>query len=120
MMSARTIALLIPRSRQRSWAECGLVVVAFVATVARIGEIPGHPFVFVRVLFSVVAIAFLAFGPAASFGRRAISVVALEALFGIVTFAFVDAPFVIDHQTQIASFTTALVERLDRFEHGGM
>ncbi len=118
MISVRTFAVRIPALRRRSWAQGALVVVALTATAARIGEIPCHPLIFMRVLASVVAIGFVAFGPAASFGRRALSVVALEALFGIATFALVDVPFVVDHQTQIGSFASALVERLDRIEPG--
>lgn len=116
MISARTIGLRIPHARHRNWAGWTLVAVALAATGARIGEIPDHPLVLLRVLVSIVAIAFLVFGPAATFGRRAFAIVALEAAFGIATFALVDVPFVMDHQPQIGSITAALVDRLDRVE----
>ena len=118
MTHARTAVADIPQIRRRNWAAFALVLVAIAATVARIGEIPGHPLALLRVLVSIVAIGFLALGPSATFGRRAVAVVALEAVFGIATFTFVDVPFVVDHQPQIGSFTAALIDRLDRVERG--
>ncbi len=118
MTYARPMVVRIPRTRRQNWAACALVLVAIAATLARVGEIPGHPLALLRVLVSMVAIGFLAFGPVASFGRRAVAVVVLEAAFGIATFAFVDVPFVVDHQPQIGSFAAALVARLDRVERG--
>ena len=118
MTYARTVPARIPKIRRWNWAAFALVLVALAATAARIGEIPGHPLVLLRVLFSMVAIGFLALGPSASFGRRAVAVVALEGVFGIATFAFVDVPFVVDHQPQIGSFTAALIDRLDLVERG--
>ncbi len=93
-------------------------MIAIAATAARIGEIPEHPLVFVRVLVSILAIGFLTLGPAASFGRRAIALVAIEGVFGIATFAFVDVAFVIDHQPQIGSIAAMLVEQLARIVNG--
>lgn len=93
-----------------------LAALALVAIFARLGESADHPFAIVRVVFSILAVGYLIFGPPATLGRRAIAIVALEAMLGVVTFAFVDAPFVLEHQRQIEMFALSATKHVARAE----
>lgn len=85
----------------------------------RIAEVPAHPLALVRIAISLAAVAFLLFGPVATLGRRAVAIIAIEALCGITTFVLVDAPFVLDHQRQIGMVALSLGEKIERAERPG-
>ena len=116
MLASHPGAFTAHRPRKRSVAEVLLVVLALVAIATRITEIPTHPLAFVRVALSLAAVAFLLFGPGASFGKRAVAIIALEAALGFLTFALVDAPFIMEHQRQIGMLAVGLAEKVDRAE----
>ncbi|GAC1463308.1 MAG: hypothetical protein PVSMB8_16570 [Vulcanimicrobiaceae bacterium] len=105
--------------RRINVAKIALVVFALLAVATRMAEIPGHPLVLLRSIVSLVAIAFVVYGPAATFGRRAIAVVALEAIVGISMFALIDVPFVLDHQHEIGVMTLAAAEQLEAVQRAG-
>ena len=70
----------------------------------------------VRLLISLGAIGFICFAPFQSVMKRALTVVALEAFAGIVIFAFVDAPVVLQHRSQIVAYTISLQDVVVRLE----
>jgi len=94
-----------------------LVSVAVSALMVRLLETPASPFGLLRITLSVAAIVFVYFAPYQQLARRAIAVLAFEALFGILAFALVDVPFVFDHQLQIGALAVSLSQNVDRFEH---
>ena len=97
-------------------AQSLLVAVAIAALVTRAVETPATPLAIVRTLVSAAAIAFVWFAPFQSFARRAMVVLAFEAVFGTIAFALVDVPFVMDHQRQIGMLALSIAERVDRLE----
>jgi len=109
---------VFPRPRKRSAVEVTLVVVAVAALAMRALEIPGHPLVLLRVLLSAAAVAFLIFGPGATVGRRAVTILVFEAACGIATFTLVDAPFVMEHRPQIGAITIAIADQVERAQRG--
>ncbi len=115
-MVSHSGAFAAHRPRKRSVAEVLLVVIALAAIAPRIMEIPTHPLVLVRVALSLAAVAFLLFGPGASFGKRAVAIIAFEAALGFLTFAIVDVPFIVEHQRQIGMLAVGLAEKVDRAE----
>ncbi|GAC1302766.1 MAG: hypothetical protein NVS2B3_09340 [Vulcanimicrobiaceae bacterium] len=118
--------MIAPRSlcslpaRRHTPAQSLLVAVAIAALVTRAFETPATPLALVRTLFSAAAIAFVWFAPFQSFARRAMVVLACEAIFGTIAFACIDVPFVMDHQRQIGMLALSIAERVDRFERTGL
>ncbi len=105
--------------RRRTTAEIVVVSIAIGALAIRAIETPATPFGLLRLTVSVAAIVFVYFAPYQQFARRAFAVLAFEAIFGTLAFAFVDVPFVFDHQRQIGTLAVSIAESVDRFEHPG-
>lgn len=105
-----------PSLRRRSLAEILVVAVALVAIAVRAIEMPPTSLGIARIVFSVLAIAFVCFAPIQTIARRAIAVVIAEALVGVLAFAFVDVPLVVDHQRQIGTMAIAITQSVDRLE----
>jgi hypothetical protein len=80
-----------------------ILIVAF-----RIFESPANPATAFRVLMSVLALGFVLFARQRSMMQRAGMFVCLEALGGVVAFAYIDAPFVVSHQPQINALVLSL------------
>lgn len=68
-------------------------------------------------LGSALAIGFLCFSSYKTIARRAMTVLAFEALVGLVAFVYVDVPFVLDHQRQIGFVAISISDSVARFEH---
>lgn len=84
------------------FAKLAFVATAIAIVAVRLGDVPDHPFAAVRIAASFLAIAVVVFGADPRLRRRAALVMGIEVLAGATMFALVDAPFVIDHQREIA------------------
>jgi len=87
-----------------------LLVVGITAAMlaVRLAEAHGDPLMWLRATFSLGALAFVVFARRHSLVRRALFAFALEAVGGILTFVYVDVPFVHAHQAQIGSLAVAV------------
>lgn len=102
--------------RRRSISTVVLVFIAVAALFTRALEMPASPWGLLRIVFSVVAIAFVFFAPIQSLARRATAVILCEAILGTISFLAIDLPFLTDHRQQIDRLALAIAERVDRFE----
>ncbi len=78
----------------------------------RLAETPGAPLVYFRVLCSLIALG-IVFAGRRNLLRSALLAFTLEATAGILTFVYVDIPFVNAHHTQIGALAVALHNRLE-------
>ncbi len=74
----------------------------------RLFEDPTNPATLARAFASALAIACVFFARRQSLLNRAAIFVALESVGGVVAFAFVDVPFIENHQEQIGRLALAL------------
>lgn len=103
-------------SRRRSLAAILLLAVATVATAVRAIEMPVTPLSALRFLMSLAGLAFVYFAPSHTLARRALIVLACEALFGTLVCVLVDIPFIFDHQREIGTFVLSVAQNVDRLE----
>lgn len=113
MSGGTTFATLDNRQHKRGATQLVLVTIAVAILATRIAEVPDHPFALIRIVLSVLAIAFVFFGRVATIGRRAIAIIAIDAVVGFATFALVDVPFIVDHQRQIGQLVVSVAGKLE-------
>jgi hypothetical protein len=95
-------------TRNGQLATGAFIAIAFVFATARALEDPGNPATFFRMAVSLLAIAFVVLARRQSLLHKATIFFALEALGAVVTFAYIDVPFVVHHQAQIHHFALVL------------
>jgi hypothetical protein len=88
-------------TRHNHLAAGAFVAIASCLAATRALEDPGNPATLFRMAVSLVAIAFVVLARRQSLLRKATIFFALEAVGGVVSFAYIDVPFVMHHQAQI-------------------
>lgn len=107
-------------ARSRSLPKLVLAFSAIFVLAVRALETPPSLALAVRVVVSVLTIGFVCFSSYKTFARRAIVVLACEALVGLIAFAFVDLPFVLDHRQQIGTMAIAISDSVAGRERAAM
>jgi len=98
--------------RTNHFAAAILVALALGLVAVRFFEDPGNPATILRMFVSLVAASFVILAHRQSLLRRATIFVALEGLGGLIAFTYVDVPFVVGHQRQIADFALTIYSRI--------
>lgn len=93
-------------------AGCALAL-GFVAI--RYFEDPANPATIFRIIVSLIAIACVVVARRQSLLHRATLFFGLEALGGLIAFAYVDVPFVLAHQHQIDTLAIAIYTIIHQF-----
>ena len=105
--------LRAPAPAQTNQLTAGLLVaVAAVFVVVRLFEDPASPATLLRVVVSLIAVGFVLLARRQSLLRKATNFFTLEALGGVIAFAYVDVPFVVNHQEQIGRLAVAIATQL--------
>lgn len=89
-----------------------VVGITGVMLAVRLAETQGDPLVYGRILCSLLALAIVIAGRRKLL-RYALFAFALEAVAAIVTFVYVDIPFVNAHHAQIGAFAVSIHDQIE-------
>jgi hypothetical protein len=107
------IARLEAPSAARNYTTTAMFfALALAPAGVRLFEDPGNPATIIRVLVGAIAVTVVLLARHQSLLRRATLFIALEAIGGLVAFAYVDVPFVVNHQQQIGGIAVAIYSDL--------
>lgn len=99
-------------ARANRTATALFVALALAPASIRLFEDPANPATIIRVLVGAIAVTVVLLARHQSLLRRATLFIALEAIGGLVAFAYVDVPFVVNHQQQIGGIAVAIYSDL--------
>jgi hypothetical protein len=113
MMAAMIARLEAPNAaRSNHTATALFVAMALGPASIRLFEDPGNPATIIRLLVGAIALTVVLLARQQSLLRRATLFIALEAIGGIVAFAYVDVPFVVNHEQQIGGLAVTIYSDL--------
>jgi hypothetical protein len=99
-------------TRHNHLAAGAFLAIALLFVGVRAFEDPASPATFFRIGVSAIAIGFVFLARRQSLLHKATIFFALEALGGIVSFLYIDVPFVVHHQAQIGHLAVSIYASL--------